>query len=182
MYVLGSGFNFYAGQSLLIETEASSVAAGAASPPQPQSVPQGALPATSANPPIRQIVRLLDGGTECCDPLYPPPTNLMYPPPALSCADFPHGTAVTLIRWGADDALLTDRDLTATILAGNLVVGTQALTQPAENFYIPDPTAVPPAMTPAIVPPDPTILPPIRRSSIFTRCDRLLWPGSSRRK
>ena len=50
MYVLGSGFHFSAGQSLLIET----------------------APATIADPPIRQIVQLLDAGTEECDPLYPP--------------------------------------------------------------------------------------------------------------
>ena len=43
----------------------------------------------------------------------------------------PRGTAVTLIRWRPEDALTTDRDLTCTTLAGNLIMATQALTQSA---------------------------------------------------
>jgi hypothetical protein len=129
MYVLGSGFNFYAGQSLLIET----------------------APPTGTNLPIRQIVQLLNSGTETCDPLYSPPTNLTNPPPVLYCPGSPQGTAVTLIQWAADDALTTDRDLSATTLAGNLVVATQGQTQALESFYIPNPPVQPLDFTPAIV-------------------------------
>ena len=69
----------------------------------------------------------------------------------LACSDSPQGTAVTLIRWAAGDALTADRDLTLTTLAGNLVVATQGLTQPAESFYIPQPPAQRIDMPPAIV-------------------------------
>lgn len=135
MYVLGRGFNFFPGQLLLIET----------------------APATSADPPVRQVVRLLDANQpvpwfeELCDPLLDPPTNLPMPPPFLDCTNPPsRGTALTLIRWRSEDALTTDRDLSYTTLAGNLIVATQALTQipgqlpaagssnqPSEVFAIP---------------------------------------------
>jgi hypothetical protein len=129
MYVLGSGFNFFAGQPLLIET----------------------APASPAGPPIRQIVQLLDGGTETCDPLFPPPEHLAISPPTLTCADFPGGTAVTLIKWGAQDALSENRDLSKTILAGNLIKATQGLTRSDENFFIPPFTSPPLGMPAAIV-------------------------------
>ena len=116
MYITGSGFDFFAGQSLLIET----------------------APTTSADPPIRQIVQLLDSGTELCDPLYGPPTDLPYSLPASTCPGSPsQGTSVTLIRWSAEDALTADRDLLFTTLAGNLILATQGLTQAPETFTIP---------------------------------------------
>jgi hypothetical protein len=59
---------------------------------------------------IRQIVHLTEVGFETVDPLFPPGG-----PP----------TPVTRIRWGADDALLRDRDLRTTRLAGNLLPATQ---------------------------------------------------------
>ena len=119
MDVLGSGFQFYPGQALLIET----------------------APPTGADPPIRQIVHLLDAGAELCDPLYDPPTDLPQPPPVLVCPGSPpQGTAVTHIRWRSEDKLTAHRDLTRTTLAGNLIVATQALTQPPERFMIPQTT------------------------------------------
>lgn len=129
MYVLGRGFQFAAGQPLLIET----------------------APATAADVPIRQIVHLLDAGTEECDPLYAPPPDHTLPRSMLACADSPGGTAVTLIRWAADDAITTDRDLTRTTIAGNLVLATQGLTQPVESFSIPGATAQPTGMPTAVV-------------------------------
>jgi uncharacterized phage protein gp47/JayE len=130
MYVLGQGFKFAPGQLLLIETDAPS----------------------SADPPLRQIVRLLgadQGGpaTELCDPLFPPPSAAALggrPPPVLACPGAPQETAVTQIRWRPEDALTADRDLTRTRLAGNLVVTTQGLTQPVERFAIPPPEQQPP--------------------------------------
>jgi uncharacterized phage protein gp47/JayE len=123
MYVLGQGFDFFADQRLLIETQA-----------------QGA-----AEPPLRQIVRLLEPADtdRLCDPLYPPPTSEELggaAPPVLACPGTPQGTAVTLIRWRAEDALTADRDLTRTTLAGNLVVATQARTQEEEEDFV-----IPPA-------------------------------------
>jgi hypothetical protein len=59
---------------------------------------------------IRQIVHLTDVGFETTDQLFPsggPPTP------------------VTQIRWGVDEALLRDRDLRTTRLAGNLLPATQ---------------------------------------------------------
>jgi hypothetical protein len=109
-YVLGAGYNFYPGQALLIETR----------------------PATSADPPLRQVVRLTgDAPVEFCDPFFPPPW------PEFACPGDPHGTAVTLIRWVDADALTGDRDLALTTLAGNLVPATQGMTVAAEDFVIP---------------------------------------------
>ncbi len=137
MYVLGWGFNFVPGQPLLIET----------------------APPTTADLPIRQIVHLIDGGTESSDPLYAPrqdptlPTcDLLYvptqgptlPPSMLASTESPGGTALTLIQWEAGDALTDDRDLCLTTIAGNLITATQGLTQPAESFSIPGGTPPPP--------------------------------------
>jgi hypothetical protein len=110
MYVRGGGYRFYPGQTLLIETR----------------------PATTADPPTRQVVHLSsDRPIERCDPFFAPPR------PELACADNPGGTAYTLIRWVEADALADDRDLSLTTLAGNLVPATQGLTVPAEDFVIP---------------------------------------------
>jgi hypothetical protein len=135
MYVLGQGFQFTAGQQLLIETDA----------------------ASSADPPLRQIVRLIDAGngtgeTKLCDPLFPPPADLPPPPSVVwACPEKPQGTAVTLIRWSVEDALTADRDLCRTRLAGNLVPATQGLTQAAERFAIPPPPARQPPLASAVV-------------------------------
>src|SRR5665213_1394344 len=86
MCVLGRGYNFQPNQYLLIETKG----------------------ATSADPPIRQIVKLLDGtGTnipavEACDPLFQQ-TVTSSGPPYLTCIVSPPGpsapTAFTRIYW-----------------------------------------------------------------------------------
>jgi hypothetical protein len=138
MYLLGTGYQFQHGQSLLIET----------------------LPATVADLPLRQVVRLIDDpaghpATELCDPLFPPPSPADLPgpppPPNLICPGSPPGgTAVTLIRWRAEDALADDRDLTRTRLAGNLVPATQGLTV-SEPFAIPPAPLVPAALPRAVV-------------------------------
>jgi hypothetical protein len=136
MHVLGQGFQFKPGQLLLIETDA----------------------ASSADPPLRQIVQLVgpdQGGpaTELCDPLFPPSAAVLGDrrPPVLTCPGAPQGTAVTRICWRPEDALAADRDLTRTRLAGNLVAATQGLTQPAERFAIPPVPEQPPPVPPAVV-------------------------------
>jgi hypothetical protein len=85
MWVEDHDLNFFAGQLLLIETDG----------------------ATTADPPLRQIVRL--AGTpakEEVDKVFVP-------------------TNVTRFFWVAEDALLKDRDLTRTRVKGNLVPATQ---------------------------------------------------------
>ena len=114
MYVRGAGFQFKTNDRLLIETQQ----------------------ASSADPPIRQIVQLAADGVESSDPLLPSRPDLTPLPPTLVLADFPNGSAVTLIRWRAEDALGADRDLTVTTLAGNLIDATQGLTQSMETFII----------------------------------------------
>ena len=142
MYVLGSGFHFFAGQSLLIET----------------------APATTADPPIRQIVQLLDAGTEECDPLYPPPADVRSRRRCSSCSDSPQGTAVTLDPVGRRGRPDGRSRPDPHDVAGNLVVATQGLTQPAESFSIPQPPAqridIPPAIVrtgPNDTPADPSL-------------------------
>jgi hypothetical protein len=93
MYVPGHGFAFQPLQSLLIKTIAE----------------------TSADPPIRQIVQLLDAG----DP---------NGPWAREESDELFAIAVTRIAWRAADALTEDRDLTRTTVAGNIVSATQGRT------------------------------------------------------
>lgn len=60
---------------------------------------------------IRQVVRLL-GSEEDVDLLFPPASA---------------GTPVTRIWWGEDDRLLRERDLTLTLLGGNLLPATQGV-------------------------------------------------------
>jgi len=124
MYLLGRGYGFLPGQRLLIETAAES----------------------SADPPIRQIVQLLDvgdpagpGTTEMSDPIFPrpvdapgvgPPFMTQPAPPAATEAP----TAVTRIAWGAAEALILNHDLTRTMVAGNIVPATQGRTITAEPF------------------------------------------------
>jgi hypothetical protein len=148
MYVRGHGYGFLADQALLIET------AGA----------------TSADPPIRQIVHLAatNFATELCDSLYPKKIDLDSPlsPPFFTCPVSPPATiaprAVTQIVWKSTDALLVNRDLTQTTLAGNLILATQGLTlkasptvpfvqQVSESFVIPSQPATVSNLPPAIV-------------------------------
>ena len=89
MWITGHGFNFVAGQQLLIDTAA----------------------ATSADPPIREVVQLVSADEEI-DPLFTTPA-------------FPTGIPVTHIVWRPDDALTANHDLTRTVIAGNLVPATQ---------------------------------------------------------
>jgi hypothetical protein len=123
MHVLGRGFAFQPGQSLLIETLAES----------------------SADPPIRQIVQLLDSGDpggpwarEECDELFPRSVDPSGPP-WMTCAISPPAatapTAVTRVAWRSADALAQDRDLTRTTLSGNIVPATQGRTV-HESFLI----------------------------------------------
>ena len=143
MYVLGRGYKFIAGQALLIETQA----------------------ATSADPPIRQIVHLLEDvgtpnqwATELCDPVFTRPIDAANTSaPFMTCPTSPPSppggnapTAVTLIRWQSEDALQADRDLTRTLLAGNLVPATHGATVAAEPFVIGAPPP-PPASTPGTI-------------------------------
>ncbi len=58
---------------------------------------------------IRQVVRLTEDGEEGWDPLFQPAP----------------GAPVTRIAWGPADALTRERDLTATLLGGNLLPATQ---------------------------------------------------------
>jgi hypothetical protein len=139
MYLRGNDYGFFGGQALLVET------AGV----------------TSADPPIRQIIHLVTGSpaVELCDPLIlrsvePDAFNA---PPYLVCPPSPPGSmapsAVTQIFWEPADKLLADRDLTKTILAGNLIWATQGYTiqsipappaqQVSESFAIPSPPAIP---------------------------------------
>jgi hypothetical protein len=80
---------------------------------------------------IRQIVHLAAPGMEATDPLFPPGG-----PP----------TPVTRITWGPDEALLRDRDLTRTRLAGNLLPATQGA-RVTEQFAVGNaPASVPGAV------------------------------------
>ncbi|HEX5453985.1 MAG TPA: hypothetical protein VFX06_09345 [Stellaceae bacterium] len=139
MYVLGRGYDFQPGQYLLIETQAAGL----------------------ADPPIRQIVRLLDAGdiagawaVELDDPLFPrAPDPPGAGPPWMTVPGSPPAalepTAVTRIAWRSADALQVDRDLTRTALAGNLVPATQGRTVSDERFVA---TAAPPGdQTPATI-------------------------------
>ncbi len=124
MYVLGRGYEFKAGQKLLIETPADS----------------------TADPPIRQIVQLLADGdaagkwsTEMCDEMFPRPVSLSGPP-FLTCETSPPDsvapTAVTRIVWSADDALTAARDLSGTIVIGNIADASQGRVINNETFLI----------------------------------------------
>jgi hypothetical protein len=119
MWVHGHGHQLVIGMPLLIDTSG----------------------ATSADPPIRQIVHLTptkeglqDFATEEVDPLY---------------LENGAPTQVTHIRWSAAEALLEDHDLTRTEVAGNLVPATQGR-RAEEAFGIPsdDPAAPQPPDAP----------------------------------
>jgi len=100
LWVQGHGFEFTAGQSLLIQTD---------------------LPGES----LRQTVTLTAPGFETVDPIF-----LTGGAP----------TKVTHLVWGTGDALTQARDLTHTILGGNLIPATQGK-RFAEVFAIGSPPA-----------------------------------------
>lgn len=109
MSLLGHGYGFRPGQALLIETPAD----------------------TPADAPLRAIVHLEestpgkgDHFTEVTDELFPDPRTGLTPAP------------VTKIRWRFDDRLTQSRDLTSTVLAGNLLPATQGRRY-EETFSIP---------------------------------------------
>jgi hypothetical protein len=130
MYLLGRGYEFQPGQMLLIET----------------------APESAADPPVRQIVRLLPAGDpggpwteEQCDPLFP--SAVTSGAPQLTCPTPPGAlqgpTAVTMIAWQADDELKVARDLAQTKVIGNIANATQGRTVTQEAFAIrPPPTGV----------------------------------------
>jgi hypothetical protein len=126
MHLLGRGYGFKPGQSLLIETQA----------------------ASSADPPIRQIVQLLDAG-DIAGPWAIEESDLLFPrpadppgsgPPWMTVPTSPPAatepTAVTRIAWRSADALTADRDLTMTTVTGNLLPATQGRTVSASPFIV----------------------------------------------
>ena len=123
MHVLGRGYAFQPGQYLLMETQA----------------------ATLADPPIRQIVQLLDAGDvagvwaiEESDALFPRPPGSG--PPWMTVPTSPPAalqpTAVTRIAWSSADALTANRDLTRTTVVGNIVQATQGRTVSGSPFVV----------------------------------------------
>lgn len=117
MHLLGRGYDFQPGQMLLIETQG----------------------ATTADPPIRQIVTLT-GASEVCDEVFTRPADNSPSPPFMTCPVSPPAamapTAVTRIAWGTADAIAVNRDLTKTVLAGNILPATQGRTVLNEQFAI----------------------------------------------
>ncbi|MEO8597311.1 MAG: hypothetical protein ABI759_28590 [Candidatus Solibacter sp.] len=79
--------------------------------------------ATTADPALRQIVQL--------------DANF----PAVEDVDDIFGTQITKLTWRSEDALTQDRDLTKTVLKGNLVPATQGR-RATESFGIEAPPAV----------------------------------------
>ena len=111
MYVAGHGYGFQPGQMLLIETQ----------------------PESSADPPLRQIVRLLptNPAQQVHDNLLPNPATGVGPP-----------TPVTLIAWQAADALEVPRDLSKTTVIGNIANATQGRTVTAQFVIGPPPPGI----------------------------------------
>ena len=150
MWVAGSGWGFQPGQMLLIETK-------------------GENP---GDPPIRQIVHLLmaadPGGPpvkETCDEIFLLPVSADGPP-YLTCPSSPPGAteapaAVTRIAWRASDALTAARDLSQTVVIGNIANATQGRTS-SEVFLIgppPEGVAQPPPSAIERIGPQPLISP-----------------------
>jgi hypothetical protein len=124
MWVAGHGYGFKPGQMLLIET----------------------LGENPGDPPIRQIVHLLSAGDpggppikETCDDLFLLPID-HGGPPYLTCKTSPPGAteapaAATRIAWQTADALVVARDLSRTVVIGNIANATQGRTA-SETFLI----------------------------------------------
>jgi hypothetical protein len=150
MWVAGSGYGFQPGQMLLIET-------------------QGENP---GDPPIRQIVHLLTKGDsggppvkESCDDIFMLPVSHGGPPHLTCPASPPTATqapaAVTRIAWRASDALTAARDLSKTVVIGNIANATQGRTS-TEVFLIGPPphgVAQPPPSAIERIGPQPLISP-----------------------
>jgi hypothetical protein len=152
MWVHKHGFAFYEGQELLVDTRGP----------------------TSADPPVREVVRLVstkpghgDFAVEEIDPLF-----LEGGQPA----------EVTHIRWRAEDALRHDHDLDRTTLAGNLVPATQGR-RFTETFAITAPPATAPNTPLALVRTGPGSVPwdrdgPKRPQYLYTlQAGQLAWLG-----
>ena len=113
LIVLGRGYALQPGTRLLIETTGD--------------------PGEEAR---RQIVQLT-AIDELCDPIFPraPVTG---GPPWFTCPTTPPAplepTALTRLTWRAEDALVAARDLTRTVLAGNIVPATQGQTRAGDRF------------------------------------------------
>jgi hypothetical protein len=150
MWVAGHGYHFQPGQMLLIET-------------------QGQNP---GDPPIRQIVHLLAEGDpggppvkQSCDDIFTLPVS-HGGPPYLTCRASPPTAkeapaAVTRIAWRASDKLTAARDLSATVVIGNIANATQGRTS-TEFFLIgppPDGVAQPPPSAIERIGPQPLISP-----------------------
>jgi hypothetical protein len=138
MHVKGQGWDFRPGQMLLIETVAEN----------------------PGDPPLRQIVHLLGandpGGPpakQVCDEIFLSPVVLGGPPfftcpasPPAQCAP----TAVTRIAWQASDQLTVGRDLSRTVVIGNIATATQGRTvaealligPPPQGIANPPPSAI----------------------------------------
>ena len=125
--VFGHGYAFQPGQALLIETAAD----------------------TTADPPLRQIVHLLAAGDPsglyaeeivdeifACTRLPGGPPYLLLPAPAPATPPTP----VTRLRFQPADALSASRDLSRTLVIGNLIAATQGVTV-QETFMIGPPPA-----------------------------------------
>lgn len=150
MWVAGQGYSFKPSQMLLIET-------------------QGENP---SDPPIRQIVHLLAEGDpggppvkETCDDIFTLPVS-HGGPPYLTCLGSPPTaakapTAVTRIAWRSSDALTVARDLSETVVIGNIANATQGRTA-TEVFLIgppPNGEAQPPPSAIERIGPQPLISP-----------------------
>ncbi len=98
LYLIGHGLGLYAGQQLLLDTSA----------------------ATSADPPVRQLVTVSAEPVETEDSLV--------------------GVALTTVPLAAPTT--EDHDLYRTVVAGNIVPAVQGARY-SESFKIPDPTAAP---------------------------------------
>lgn len=125
--VFGHGYAFQPGQALLIETAAE----------------------TTADPPLRQIVHLLAAGDPAglyaeeivdeifaCTRLAGGPPYLVLPAPAPAAPPTP----VTRLRFQPADALTASRDLSRTLVIGNLIAATQGVTV-KETFMVGPPPA-----------------------------------------
>lgn len=122
MHVKGREWGFQPGQMLLIETAAEN----------------------PGDPPIRQIVQLSAANDDICDEIFLSPV-VPGGPPFLTCPASPPAqcapTAVTRIAWQASDKLTAARDLSRTIVIGNIAAATQGRTV-SELFLIGPPAGV----------------------------------------
>ncbi len=128
--VLGRGYALAPGTKLLIET---------AGKPGEET--------------LRQIVQLT-AADELCDPIFPRAPSAGGPP-WFTCPTTPatplEPTALTRLTWRAEDALTAARDLTRTVLAGNIVPATQGQTLSGETFAASPTLPLAPGAPPAAI-------------------------------